>query len=324
MSRLEEALIKAYGQDEPSRRTTDEAQPELVRLSEALGRRSAQGGTSQAGAGRGAACPTPEPAKFSIVGSSCEQALRGEVEFPDARVSTTDRSSGSALRPMLQVDAFAWPEALAATVPATDDELDAVAGVLVELHSRRPGPIAMAGSAVGVGCTTMLLGAARRLARHGANVVLVDADQARPELCSQLGLLPSLGWEDVAAGRQPLAEVLIESIEDRLVLLPLCNREAVARQSNATVARATMERAAATLRETYDFVLIDLGAPVERAVGMLDGAVETAVLVHGGARATADDLRSAARRLAARGIACAGVIENFTGHHSRASHRRAA
>ncbi|MBN2217795.1 MAG: hypothetical protein JW719_10520 [Pirellulales bacterium] len=324
MSRLEEALIKAYGQSEPSLQTTGKAHPEMVRLSEALGRRSSHGGPSQAGAGCEAVGPSPEPAKFSIVGSSSEQAPCDDAELPDAHVSTRDRSSGTALRPMLQVDAFAWPEALAATVPATDDELDAVAGVLVELHSRRPGPIAMAGSVVGVGCTTLLLGAAQRLARHGANVVLVDADQARPELSSQLGLLPSLGWEDVAAGRQPLAEVLIESIEDRLVLLPLCNREAVARLLSATAARNNMARAVATLRQAYDFVLIDLGTPADATVGMLDGAVETAVLVHGGARATAGDPRAAARRLAARGIACAGVIENFAGHRSRASHLRAA
>jgi len=281
MSKLDKAFFKAYGpQDSPP-------PSELIRLSEAIGRLSAEDSPAAHDA----------PAEAELV--------------------------EPALRPMLQVDAFAWPALLAEGTSRVEAGLDAVAAALVDPGGRRQTIVAMAGSAAQAGCTTLLLGAAQRLARRGARVVLVDADEKKADLSVQLGLAPSLGWEDVAAGRQPLAEALIESVEDRLTLLPLCRPERLARLAHQPAASSRMASAMAALRQNFDLVLVDLGMPDRWVTGAIDGAIDAAIVVHNVANAPGGKLRSAIEALAARGIACAGVIENFA-TVSASSRRRAA
>jgi Mrp family chromosome partitioning ATPase len=296
MSKFDQAFFKAYGQgSSPSRAKASEPKSELIRLSEALDRYSA-----------------PRVAtEFDAAPELVETQPAREAVVPD-------------LQPMLQVDAFAWPAALAASTPAAEAGFDAVADALVEPSGRGPTVIALAGTAGESGCTTLLLGAARRLAQRGASVVLVDANEMKPDLAAQLGLLPTLGWEDVASGQQPLAEALIESIGDRMTLLPLCRAEGLAAVGDTAVASSRMAAAMAALRRQYDLVLVDLGSPGKWVTRAVDDAVDAAVLVHHVRRATPDDLRTAVEQLTARGIACAGVIENFARPQTSASCRRAA
>ncbi|MBN1588750.1 MAG: hypothetical protein JW888_04480 [Pirellulales bacterium] len=230
----------------------------------------------------------------------------------------------SAFRPLLQVDAFAWPPELTTVTPEAEAELEAVAAALLEPNGRRLSVVGLTGSTAEAGCTTLLLGSAGHLARRGLNVVLVDADETGPGLASHLGLLPSLGWEDVVAGRQPLAEVLIESIEDRLTLLPLCNPDQLAQLPNPSCTSTITASIFATLRQNYDIVLLDLGIPGQRITRAMDDLIDAVVLVHDVRRATADDLRSAQAQLARRHIACAGIIENFVSPKSSRSYHRAA
>ena len=102
----------------------------------------------------------------------------------------------------------------------------------------------------------MLLCAARRLAARGKKIVIVDADLSDPQLAKRLGLLPQLGWEDVAAGRQPVEEVLIESATDNIAVLPLCTPLDISGISYA--AKRLMAECLNTLRNNYDLVLMDL------------------------------------------------------------------
>jgi len=63
--------------------------------------------------------------------------------------------------------------------------------------------------------------------------------------------------------------------------------------------------------------------PDRWGTGAIDGAIDAAIVVHNVANAPGGKLRSAIEALAARGIACAGVIENFA-TVSASSRRRAA
>jgi len=259
--------------------------------------------------------------------ASNEQPCADESTVASVAEETVEQAEPceSALRPMLQVDAFAWPAVLAEMTPEVEAQLDATAAALVQQDGRRPTVVALAGSTAKAGCTTLLLGAAARLARRGLNVVLVDANEAKPGLSSSLHLLPSLGWEDIVAGREPLAEVLIESVEDRLSLLPLSDPDELAQCSDTSVASMAMASAMATLRQHYDLVLVDLGTPQQRVTGAMDETIDAAVLVHDVRRATDEALLAARRDLAARRIVCAGVIENFASPGSASvSYRRAA
>lgn len=355
MSMLDEAFFKAYGQTNspPEPKTLERTRP--APLSETIGQASAE--TNSVARSDESAEPARVP--LEMLGISIakprwdgESSSDGDLSPPEAEAEhqpseppgPNDRTCPEepliatlaeetveqteppvpAFRPLLQVDAFAWPPELAAVTPEAEAGLDAVAAAVVESHGRRLSVVALAGSTAEAGCTTLLLGSAGRLVQRGLSVVVIDADETGPGLGSRLGLLPSLGWEDVVAGRQPLDEVLIESIEDRLTLLPLCNPDQLAQLADRSLASTIMASTLATLRRNYDLVLLDLGIPGQWITGAMDDAIDAAVLVHDVRRATADDLRDAQAQLAARRIACAGVIENFVSPRSSHSYRRAA
>jgi Mrp family chromosome partitioning ATPase len=225
-------------------------------------------------------------------------------------------AGNSPFRPLLQVDSFAWPTVCTDLHAAAGVELDQLAAGVMTEGGRRRKVVAMGSIIPGEGCTTMLLCAARRLARRGLNVVIVDADLADPRLAGRLGLVPESGWEEVAAGRASPADVLIESIEDRITLLPLQGQPSPAGRTILDDPSLLGGLALELLRQHYDLVLIDVGAlgnvagnpPQSRTAG---NWIDAAVIVQ--------DIRSTARDGVARvrsyldavGIPLAGVAENF-------------
>ena len=216
-------------------------------------------------------------------------------------------------RPMLQVDSFAWPAVCDARHPAAQAALDQLAAGLIGVQGNRRTVVAVAGTRTGAGCTTLLLSAAKRLARRRLDVALVDADRATPELAARLGLLPELGWEQVVAGRLPLPEVVIESIEDGLALLPLCSSDHE-RAVDVCSPAVDLGPAVTCLRGHYDLVLLDLGVPdptanpIRQDTGSwLDGVV----LVHDVRSGSLGDLLHTRNHLTEAGVPVLGVVENF-------------
>ena len=149
----------------------------------------------------------------------------------------------------------------------------------------------------------MLLCAARRLAARGLKVVMVDADFDHPKLARRLGLLPEAGWEEVLAGGLPLAEVLIESLEDRVALLPLPGP--LSTESGLPDPAASLD----LLRRHYDLVLVDLGEVGAEAAAR--NWIDAVVLVHDVRSTPRAELVRATRRLQAAGQVELGVAENF-------------
>ena len=152
-------------------------------------------------------------------------------------------------------------------------------------------------------------------------IVLVDADLGEPQLAKRLGLLPQLGWEDVASGRQPVEEVLVESSADNLVVLPLCGPLAISEISYAS--QRIMAESLEMLRKNYDLVLLDLG-PLENpqslgdlASGGLNCRIDAVTIVHKTGKVLATCLPAVRQSLAAAGVAVTGVIENFVPNASR-------
>lgn len=362
MTALDQAFIKAYQQDgvAPSSAILDSAQP--VSLTEAL-TESPKEQDEEAGQGREEASAEDAAegladAVLSVleVGSAAVEvgttevgAIEiGPVEIGNARIApeTPPRveslgiveiapradhgepaavAGDSPFRPLLQVDSFAWPTVCTDLHAAAGVELDQLAAGVMTEGGRRRKVVAMGSVAPGEGCTTMLLCAARRLARRGLNVVIVDADLADPQLAGRLGLAPESGWEEVAAGRASPADVLIESIEDRITLLPLQSQPGPAGRTILDDPSLLGGLALELLRQHYDLVLIDVGAlgsiadnvtgnpPQSRAAG---NWIDATVIVQD-IRSTAHDgvARDGVARvrnyLDAVGIPLAGVAENF-------------
>jgi Mrp family chromosome partitioning ATPase len=204
-----------------------------------------------------------------------------------------------------EVDRLHWPEECDKL--ARGDAFGAVAKMLVETSRRGKKVIAVTGTHRGEGRTTLALCLARRTAKEGVRVALLDADFERPHLGRRIGIDMENGWDDVLTDGQPLAEAAVSSLEDHVTVLPL-GRRAAACISAHTV--AALQQAAAA----FDVVLVDMG-PVsedESSDASVEAPSAAAALVACDRRHVSDEsLAKALDRLEAVGIEALGVIETF-------------
>ncbi len=218
-------------------------------------------------------------------------------------------------RPMLQVDRFTWPSVSRRLDRVVGGELDRLADALAELAAEGQKVLAIAGCRRGEGATTMLLCAGKRLADRQLNVVLLDADPANPQLARRLGIQPEYGWEDVLAGRMPPAEVVVESVADRMAVLPACDDRVA--DDRSQVDKTRMAENIDVLAGHYDLVLVDVGpldnhtqdgkAPWQQIADRLDAVV----LVRDVRTTTRDRLAETLHDISAAGLSQAGVVQNF-------------
>jgi len=160
-------------------------------------------------------------------------------------------------RPVLEVDSFRWPTILEDLLVAHRALLLPVVEQLLAAREEGRSMVGIAGARPGAGCTTMQLCLARLLAESGKLVAIVDANFASAGLARQLGLEITAGWEDVLLGQVPLAECVVQSLEDRIALLPLAGRKDLPSDLLTNIQTSI---SAGVLRYHYDLVLFDLGA----------------------------------------------------------------
>ena len=241
-----------------------------------------------------------------IAGTSGEKAAAPDTPAPAIRL----------FQPMLQVDHFAWPKVCGRLESSASSELDRVIETLTAAQIRGKKVFALGGCHSGDGASSLLLATARRLAAQGMKVALVEADWTQPQLARRLGLLPQYGWEDVLAGRLPLEEVLIESIAEHLVVLPV--REPFGVAELPAEAANRLADTWNSLRRNFDIVLADPGplanSPIldGQLVGVMGGRIDATVLVKNLHQHNASEFDAATRALNDAGAKVLGVVENFT------------
>src|SRR3954467_14436966 len=84
----------------------------------------------------------------------------------------------------------------------------------------------------------------------------MDADFARPQLASKVGLEIAHGWQEAALGNIPLSEAAVKSVADNITLLPLESAAATRSLSLADPRVTATIRAAAA---TFELLILDLG-----------------------------------------------------------------
>jgi Mrp family chromosome partitioning ATPase len=220
-----------------------------------------------------------------------------------------------AFQPLLQVDSFARPDICRRLEVTAGVELQRLAEWLLERRRGGRCVVAVAARRRGEGATTVLLAVAARLAALGARVAMVDGDLGQPQLARRLGLLPAAGWEAVLTGRLPLAEVAVESAENRATLVP--TREAFGGAGVPLGHEAAMSETLRALAAACDVVLVDVGpledsAVVEGVLGrgmapQLDGVV----LVRNVRSTDARQVAEVEAALRSAGIAPLGMVENL-------------
>jgi Mrp family chromosome partitioning ATPase len=223
-------------------------------------------------------------------------------------------------RPMLQVARFPRPNICRQLDETAGDEMERLAEALAVEAERNGKVFGMAGCSSGEGATTLLLTVAARLSRR-LKVAVVDAHLTCPDLARRLGLQPEDGWEDVLSGRLPLAEVVIESVENQMALLPTCKSipradlAAEAEGDSLSDTENQMLDSIDILADSYDLVLVDLG-PLDDLTplgGVLASRLDAIVLVQNHRTTSDEQLSDTLRQLSAVQIPQVGVVQNFVG-----------
>ncbi|OHB72039.1 MAG: hypothetical protein A2V70_05485 [Planctomycetes bacterium RBG_13_63_9] len=290
MSAFDQAFIKAYTQQDATSAVPRTASAESMSLSEALRNQPAK-----------ATAPELE--------TLCPTDGEDRIEPP--------------LRPMLQVDRFNWPQVCRRLGEEAAEELDRLTDALMAAMAAGQKVLAIGGCCPGGGTTTLVLCAAQRLAGRRLKVAMVEGNLGDPRLAKRLGLAPEYGWQETLGGRLPLEEVVIESADGQLALLPLC--EPFAGTGDAAADQARMAESIETLSGHYDLILVDLGS-LEDAAGSGDSLgpaimerLDGIVLIDDVRDSKVDRLAEVRRALATAEIRQLGIIQNFVSTHKRAA-----
>jgi Mrp family chromosome partitioning ATPase len=336
MTPLDHAFIKAYGQDAESRSPASAPEREPVSLGDALAagngepsdavvatsRPSDAAGSGSTATGAEVSRKPPSLEEFGIPvvrlrrDPPLEDAGSSPVPSPHARFGPGGPKHGHARRrspqPAWHVRSLAFPPVCLQLAESAEPQIERLCHRLQSVAAGGRNVIGLGSARRGAGCTTLVLCAAQRIAHRGLKTVLVEGDFADPQLAGSLGLAPEIGWEDVLAQGLPLAEGLVESTDDQLVVLPLVRP--VPPPFGASSGDCRLIAALAELRESHGLVIVDLGAlaPPEEPSPLLGrNLAADVIVVHDCRRHEPQQFDQLRQRLEAAGAVPLGVVENF-------------
>jgi len=243
---------------------------------------------------------------------------------PLGGATKTYKHSLGMLRAATSVAAFHWPQVCRELTSRWSDQFrGAVEALLVEADAGRS-LVGVMGLHAGQGCTTALLCLAQQLAARNRRVIVLDANFAAPRLATSLGVELRVGssdgrppggraWQDILERGVPIAEAVVHSKADRIDLLPLDDRP-----TNGPRLAAGLQPAitAGVLLDSYDLVLVDLGAVLEplSQAGILELVrnmrMDAAVAVTGPQPFDPRELDLVGQLLSQRGCTLLGAIQN--------------
>ncbi|WP_436529163.1 polysaccharide biosynthesis tyrosine autokinase [Actinoplanes sp. HUAS TT8] len=174
--------------------------------------------------------------------------------------------------------------------------------------SPRGRALMLAGSGRKEGTTAVTCGLAIALAETGARVVLVDANLRTPGVGRYLSLDPVPGLAEVLSGAARVPDVLRESLNGRLTVLPAGEHVP---DPGGLLASPRLPATVRTLTERFDVVLVDappLNGPADAAV--LGKVADSALLVVRANRTRTADVERSIELLEKIGTKVAGAVLN--------------
>ncbi|GAA2911185.1 sugar tyrosine-protein kinase [Actinoplanes cyaneus] len=174
--------------------------------------------------------------------------------------------------------------------------------------SPRGRALMLAGPGRKEGTTAVTCGLAIALAETGARVVLVDANLRSPGVGRYLSLDPAPGLAEVLSGAARVPDVLRESLNGRLTVLPAGED---APDPGGLLASPRLPATVRTLTERFDVVLLDappLNGPADAAV--IGAVTDSALLVVRANRTRAADVERSMELLQKVGAKLAGAVLN--------------
>lgn len=308
-------------QAEPSAPAGEQSESPLPMVPESVAPMAAEPG----GVAAGAEPPLAAPADAARAGGAAAVTPPPAAAGAESPMQSAEApQSARDFSPQLQVDRYFWPAGVVRLCQVAQGPLDAVIDSVALAAAQGKNVVGVGHCRAGDGATTLLLCLARRLAEHGVKVAIVDADLRSPRLARRLGVLAEQGWHDVWAGRLSLAEALVESLHDRLALLPVAdgaagqplneNKSQALRGEVGSAAAPSPAAAVAELRKHYDVVLVDLGSCSQAAAMLAPGGghpwVDRAIIVRNQRRPRPAEFAAAVGHMQSLGIETA-VVDNF-------------
>lgn len=218
------------------------------------------------------------------------------------------------LRAAFETKRFSWPRNVEVLVASAGNEFSELAQELSERSASGRKTLVVTGVERGEGRTSLVLALARLAAARGLRTVVVDLDLVAPSVAEQLGLRPELGWDDAMVERMTAADAMIESLDDRISVLPLLHGPANPRSLSGG---SFLRNSIAELRERFDLVLLDVGPLADEAqtidlAAVLCGAkLDDALIVRDRRRTSPKQVQTVCRHLAVLGIDHWDVAESF-------------
>ena len=143
---------------------------------------------------------------------------------------------------------------------------------------KKPNKIARASGKGGVGKTWFSITLSHALAKQGSKVLLFDGDLGLANLDIQLGLMPKQDLSAVIAGRLTLNQAIIDYTNAGFHVI--AGRSGSGGLSNVTSSRLQILTSDLNLlAPNYDFVIVDLGAGVERTARQLAYNASTCIVL---------------------------------------------
>jgi len=213
--------------------------------------------------------------------------------------------------PDWEVDGLVWPEICERLLDTEARYFRSVGQRLREATRDQAHVVMITGARRGEGRTTLTLCLARCAAQAGVKVALVDADLENPQLGSQLGMETPCSWLEVVAGKSPLNEAAVASLEDGLTLFPLTGAEDHQMQAGDPPWAAVLR----TIATHFALVIVDTGplGSDGRHPFLTDGTspIDTAIVVRDLRNTTEKKTLATAALLQRSGVPAVGIAENF-------------
>jgi len=169
--------------------------------------------------------------------------------------------------------------------------------------------IVVTSSVPGEGKSTTAANLALALAQSGNRVALVEGDMRRPRISEYLGVEGSVGLTTVLVGQVPLADAMQLVLPDGLEVL---TSGKLPPNPSDIIQTQAMKDLMLTLRDTYDFVLVDAPPllPVTDAA-LLAALADGAILIVRHGKTSRELVEMSSERLESVGARLLGVVINM-------------
>jgi Mrp family chromosome partitioning ATPase len=210
-----------------------------------------------------------------------------------------------------EVDGLVWPAICERLLETEARYFRSVGQRLKEATRDQAHVVMITGARRGEGRTTLTLCLARCAAQAGVKVAVVDADLQNPQLGIQLGIETPCGWLEVVAGKTPLNEAAVVSLEDGLTLFPLTGADGVEMQAGDPRWTAVLR----SIATHFALVIVDTG-PLSSGGQhpfSTDGnsPIDTAIVVRDLRNTSEKKTLATAALLQRSGVPAVGIAENF-------------